>query len=387
MNILIIPSWYNSKEKPLNGIFFKEQAMALKNYFQKKNTNDKVFILYLERFSILDLKKYIKNFKTKISIEDNIPTLRASFLGIPKFEKIDFSFGAKKLNTCINKMQKLNGVKFDLVHIHSALDAGIWYSLSKQKIPYVITEHSSKYSRKLISNQKKMYLSKVFDNAHDVFAVGIGLAHEVKQYTINVVKVLFNIVNSSFSYNKKILKSSNVITFFSLGMNAMVKGHDILLLAFQNYILKGHQGKLIIAGLNEEEKKWLLTLGVKQCVLKHVTFLGKLDRNTVFQYMYDCDCFSLVSRFETFGVVFAEAMYCGKPVIATRTGGPDSFVTAENGILVDVEDVEQTTNALIKMSENIEKYDSNKICKYAVYNFSSDVICEKLYNIYKDVIV
>ena len=56
MNILIIPSWYNSKEKPLNGIFFKEQAMALKNYFQKKNTNDKVFILYLERFSILDLK-------------------------------------------------------------------------------------------------------------------------------------------------------------------------------------------------------------------------------------------------------------------------------------------------------------------------------------------
>lgn len=29
MKILVLPSWYPDKKKPLNGIFFKEQAEAL----------------------------------------------------------------------------------------------------------------------------------------------------------------------------------------------------------------------------------------------------------------------------------------------------------------------------------------------------------------------
>ena len=29
MKIFLLPSWYPSKEKPLDGIFFKEQAEAL----------------------------------------------------------------------------------------------------------------------------------------------------------------------------------------------------------------------------------------------------------------------------------------------------------------------------------------------------------------------
>lgn len=386
MNILIIPSWYSSKENPLNGIFFSEQAVALKNYFREQNINDKVYILAIERIPVTRFKKYIKNLLTVISLENEIPTMRACFLGIPKIKKIDLKIGARKLNKCLNKFKKKCGIEFDLVHIHSALDAGIWYCLSKQMIPYVITEHSSKYSRNLIHKQEKCFLPKVFNNAQEIFTVGKGLAKEVKKYTDKRVQVLFNIVNNSFVLNQHFYSKSKNFTFFSLGLNAIVKGHDILLEAFQNFILSGYNAKLIIAGLTETEKRWLLRLVKNEKVLNNLELMGRLDRKKIFELMAISDCFSLVSRFETFGIVFAEAMYCGKPVIATRTGGPDSFVTDENGILVDIENVEQTTKALIHIFENIQIYDSNKICKYAMDNFSADVICEKLYTTYNSVI-
>ena len=95
MNILIIPSWYTSVENPLNGIFFKEQAIALMNYFNKFNTNNKVFVLSLERIPVTNLKKRIKQLKSIMALEDGIPTMRASFLGIPKIKEVDFFVGSK----------------------------------------------------------------------------------------------------------------------------------------------------------------------------------------------------------------------------------------------------------------------------------------------------
>ena len=45
-----------------------------------------------------------------------------------------------------------------------------------------------------------------------------------------------------------------------------------------------------------------------------VTFLGHLGREQVVEYLRDTDIFVLGSRYETFGVVVAEALAMGKPV-------------------------------------------------------------------------
>ncbi len=50
-----------------------------------------------------------------------------------------------------------------------------------------------------------------------------------------------------------------------------------------------------------------------------------------------CDCYISLHRSEGFGLTMAEAMYVGKPVIATGYSGNLDFMTAENGLLVDYE--------------------------------------------------
>ena len=50
-----------------------------------------------------------------------------------------------------------------------------------------------------------------------------------------------------------------------------------------------------------------------------------------------CDCYVSLHRAEGFGFTMAEAMYLGKPVIATGYSGNLDFMTAENSYLVDYE--------------------------------------------------
>ncbi|PQP32811.1 glycosyltransferase family 4 protein, partial [Desulfobacteraceae bacterium SEEP-SAG10] len=98
-------------------------------------------------------------------------------------------------------------------------------------------------------------------------------------------------------------------------------------------------------------------LGIGDCV----TFLGKLDRTQVLKEMNQCQAFVLSSEFETFGVVVIEALSQGKPVIATRCGGPEEILHAGNGILVQKNDKKSLADAMVCLRNDYLNYDSDCI--------------------------
>jgi glycosyltransferase involved in cell wall biosynthesis len=69
--------------------------------------------------------------------------------------------------------------------------------------------------------------------------------------------------------------------------------------------------------------------------LPRVIFAGRVDDDVLQQAYADCDLFVAPSLFESFGLVFVEAMRQGKPVIGCQAGGmPEVIEHGQTGLLV-----------------------------------------------------
>ena len=58
MNLLIIPSWYDTPNNPVRGLFFKEQAHAHLDYFTKNGIEATVTIIALQQYNIKEIGVY-----------------------------------------------------------------------------------------------------------------------------------------------------------------------------------------------------------------------------------------------------------------------------------------------------------------------------------------
>jgi glycosyltransferase involved in cell wall biosynthesis len=85
------------------------------------------------------------------------------------------------------------------------------------------------------------------------------------------------------------------------------------------------------------------SLGLQDCV----TFLGTLSRRQLVDRYRRAAIFCLPSRQEGFGIVFLEAMACGKPIVAARAAAvPETVIDGECGLLLDPDDPEALARAL-----------------------------------------
>lgn len=125
----------------------------------------------------------------------------------------------------------------------------------------------------------------------------------------------------------------------AIGRHVPQKGFDVLLRAMS---LLWHEGRrnldLILAGDGPESAE-LKRLAGELGLAERVVFAGRADRPATAALFAGCELFVLPSRHEPFGIVNLEAMACGKPVLATATGGvPEIVQHGVTGWLVPPED-------------------------------------------------
>ena len=87
--------------------------------------------------------------------------------------------------------------------------------------------------------------------------------------------------------------------------------------------------------------------------LPRVIFHGEVDEATLNQHYQDCDLFVAPSLFESFGLIYHEAMQYGKAVVGCRTGGvPEVVHDGVEGILVRPEALDELLAALGQLMDD-----------------------------------
>lgn len=124
------------------------------------------------------------------------------------------------------------------------------------------------------------------------------------------------------------------------------KGMDTLIIALPRLLPRWPELQLAMIG-EGDDRDWLEELADKNGVRSHVHFLSGLSYSQLASCYAACEIFALPSLAEGFGLVYLEAMACGKPVIGGAHGGaPEVVVDGVTGYLVPYADAVQLSTSI-----------------------------------------
>ena len=124
------------------------------------------------------------------------------------------------------------------------------------------------------------------------------------------------------------------------------KGMDTLITALPRLLTQWPELQLVLVGTGDD-RAWLEELAEKNGVHLHVHFLSGLSYGEIAACYAACEIFALPSRGEGFGLVYLEAMACGKPVIGGAHGGaPEVIQDGVTGYLVPHGDTIQLATSI-----------------------------------------
>lgn len=379
--IIVIPSFYPTEDNPNIGIFFKEQSESLLNFGWD------IIVIYAEQRSIknFSLKLLQKNyFQTSDKIENGVRCIRKHRWNIvpTKFLLGQFIW-ARAMIKEIDRYIKQNG-KPDIIHAHCSLWGGYVSMIISKKyhIPYIITEHSTKYGLNTTTNLENRITRKVFLEASSVIVVSNPfkrLLTEKFNLNENNIQVIPNFINTDFFYNFD-KKEKNKFQFLTICYLNPKKRIDRLIKAFTKEF-KGDKRYILKIGGKGDAEENLMNLVKKLEMEKQILFLGELSRYEVRENIWKSNCFVLPSDVETFGVVLIESLSAGIPVISTKSGGPEDIVTPQNGYLVERSE-EQLRIALRKIVNNEKLFNPEQIRKKIINKFSNIAVSKQIIEVY-----
>ncbi len=379
--ILFLPKWYPNRKDKFNGIFIERHAQAIAKHC-------KVAVLFVGPDNLLQKKHELVH-----SMENNLNIVRVYYK--------NSDVGSSLLGKAIKFIRYLQGfylglkfVKSDfgkpnLVHVHVLTRPGLIALLLKKinKIPYIITEHWSGYMpadgtyKGLL---KKWSTKWVVKNAAHITCVSKHLAAAMKDHELHGnYSIIGNCIDPPVLTNKVIPASMQAILIGNLedrekNISPVIQALNALRDEFPEL-------KLCIIGKGKDKEN-LVQLCHDLKLNDRVNFLDEVAHEAVLEYLVQSSFLILNSNFETFSVVAAEALACGTPVLATRSGGPEDFILPEFGKLISPNSQEDLQNGMRWMCNNQGAFDKTKMKQYVLDNFSSEKIAEQFISIYHPLI-
>lgn len=373
-HILFIPRWYPSDTDPMLGLFVKNHAIAATSAGYKvsvaypsqsnENLNSGIRISCISEGGLTEICGYY-------SVKSPIKSV------------LQIIAWYKTIKTAV----RLHGPP-SLVHAHILTRAGIIAFLISLRfnIPYVITEHWSRYYTENLSFRgalRKLLTRFVIKHASSVTVVSKRLYLAMRNHGLNFpVNILPNVVDTDL-FNISNERNSK-FTFVSITcFEEKSKNLKMLIGAAKLHRDSGYDFELIFVGDGVDRiptENYCNSLGFK------AVFTGVLSPPQTAALLKNAHCLVLSSNYETFGIVVYEALSAGIPVITTNVADLNEIIDNESGIVIQVDDAPALIEAMKTMQENHQMY-NQLILRNKVINICSiDSIAGMVNQIYQPII-
>lgn len=140
-----------------------------------------------------------------------------------------------------------------------------------------------------------------------------------------------------------------ILTAARLSKAEKYKGYDKILMALPEICKTIPNVHYILVGKGDDRSR-VKTLVERLGLEEHVTFAGYVPDDELAAYYQLCDVFAMPSKGEGFGIVYLEALACGKPTLGgNQDGALDALCHGKLGALVNPDDIDAIARTLIQI--------------------------------------
>lgn len=283
---------------------------------------------------------------------------------------------------------KIQNLTFDIVHnvnFHNDWTPSFLWKLNKPFVWGPIGHHPC-LPKQYLRSYKKSYLFKNYltylvkllfwnfsfslqqtkNKAAYIFCmnkqVPLTLKLKDKQHSI-----IPSVATQDFGFNVE--EKAPKFTFISAGRLVPLKGFDLTIKAFANFLrqqpeLPVANCELVIVG-SGPERDYYKALVKKENIENYVHFISWIDRQDLMTLFKNSSAFVFPSH-EGAGMVVAEALSFGLPVLCLDNCGPGEFINESCGIAVSYRNYDQTVKELSAAMDKL--FNSPLLTKQMSYN-------------------
>jgi len=366
----------------INGYWSRNLYALLVSELSDKRINQTVFVPVRK-------KEDIGKFKVE---KENIKYLYAYIIKSFIY-RIIFWLKINKSISFIKKNIKTETV--NISHAHTLFSDGAisYYFYKKYNIPYIVTVRNTdlnifcKYLFYLRPLGKKIVLNSseiiFLSEAYKQRLLNRYSSPKIKNIISEKSIVIPNGIDDFWHrHSKTEIKKKNkddLFTFVFAGEFKRNKNIHSIIRSVELLRAEGYNCRFKAVGLGfNDEKKYVKFLFDLKSDKEYIEFIDEVKKEELINIYKESDIFIMTSFKETFGLVYAEALSQGLPVIYTKNEGFDN--TFEDGFVgyavnpLSVNDIVEKSEMIINNFENIQKN-----CKRASEKFKWEMISDELF--------
>ncbi len=335
VRILFIPEWYPSKDgsNQVTGTFCREHVRAAALY------DDVAVLAYTSR------SQRWPTLTWECVNDRGVHTFYATY-GHSPIPKTTFPFFYIHLWRAIRRaIQELG--RPDVIHTQDSYAYYVMKAAQSFRVPVVISQHWSGFMRRQVNTTAVKRFRWVFAHAARVLPVNLKAAEDYAYYGLEApITWLPNALDTKVFYPP--LKPAREPWLLHVSGLTSEKRFPDIVRAFAQVRAKHPEAELHVVG-NGSNSTGLVAMANRELPLGSIRFYGRLSKPELAGLMRRACGLVFPSEAETFGCVLMEAMACGCSVLTTHMGGIPAVVRVGEGLFVEVGNIEQIKEGMIRL--------------------------------------